>query len=213
GRARARPDRGDHPLDDAHRAGAAGSDRWLPAETDRAGLGDDRSGREPAHQAVRADAQGDGPARQGQDARPTAADAGPVTWSAAHGRTNQTQKGWGQEEPDLAHRRRRPPLAARRPDDRDDRPLQPPDRPVDDRGRRGARPALDHARCPADANGCGALARQGHRGDGLIAPCVSWSSSSPGRWSRTRTPCRSRRWTKTETSSSRSPWAATTLAG
>ncbi len=113
------------------------------------GLRDDRAGGEPARQAVRADAQADGPAREGQDARPAAADARHVTWSAADGRTNQAQESRVAEEPDLAHRRRRPPLAARRSHDRDDRPLQPADRPVDDRGRRRARPALARPTAPS----------------------------------------------------------------
>ena len=70
GRARARPARGDHPLDDAGRARQPGADRRLAAQADRAGLGDDGPGGEPARQAVRPDAQDDVPARPGQDAGP-----------------------------------------------------------------------------------------------------------------------------------------------
>ena len=52
----------------------------------------------------------------------------------------------------MARRRRRPPLPARRPLHRDDRPLQRADRPVDDRARRGARPALARPRRAAVAS-------------------------------------------------------------
>ena len=45
-------------------------DRRLAAQADRAGLGDDRPGRQPARQAVRPDAEDDVAARRGQDARP-----------------------------------------------------------------------------------------------------------------------------------------------
>ena len=49
----------------------------------------------------------------------------------------------GREEgPDLARRRRRPALPARRPLHRDPRPVQPADRAVDHRAQRGARPRL-----------------------------------------------------------------------
>ena len=84
---------------------------------------------------------------------PAAADDGacaePVSLanlSRRNGRTNQTQKGGFEEEPDVAHRRRRQALAARRAHDRDDRPLQPADRALGDRGRRGARAALARPR-------------------------------------------------------------------
>ncbi len=67
GRARARPPRGDHPLDDAGRAGEPDGDRRLAAQADRARLGHDGPGGQPARQAVRPDAQDDG--RDGARAR------------------------------------------------------------------------------------------------------------------------------------------------
>ena len=50
-------------------------DRRLAAQADRQGVGHHRRGRESARQAVRPDAEDDGPARKGQDARPPAAHA------------------------------------------------------------------------------------------------------------------------------------------
>ena len=74
GRGRARSRGGDHPLDDACRAGESRGDQRLAAEADRSWLRHDRSGRKPARQAVRPDAKDDGRALQGQDARHAAAD-------------------------------------------------------------------------------------------------------------------------------------------
>ena len=58
-RARARPRRGDHPLDDAGGAPPARADQGLAPAADRQGLGDDRPAGQPARQAVRRDAQDD----------------------------------------------------------------------------------------------------------------------------------------------------------
>ena len=58
-RGRARPGRGDHPLDDARRAGQPGADQRLAPQTDRQRLGDQGPARQAAGQAVRPDAQDD----------------------------------------------------------------------------------------------------------------------------------------------------------
>ena len=75
-----------------------------------------------------------------------------------HGSSTSTHPRGRQEEPDLARRRRRSALAARRPHHRDPRPLQRPDRALDDHGRRGARALLAlHAapsRPPRSASSC-----------------------------------------------------------
>ena len=74
-RARARPDPGDHPVDDARGAPPARADQGLAPAADRARLGHERAAGQPAGQAVRADAQGDAPGRARQDARHRRADA------------------------------------------------------------------------------------------------------------------------------------------
>ena len=58
-RPRARPRRGDHPLDDALRAPPPGGDQGLAPAADRQGLRHDRPAGQPARQAVRRDAQDD----------------------------------------------------------------------------------------------------------------------------------------------------------
>ena len=72
-RGRARPGRGDHPLDDAGGAGQPGADQRLAPQTDRQRLGDQGPARQPAGQAVRPDAQADAADGLRQDARPAAA--------------------------------------------------------------------------------------------------------------------------------------------
>ena len=52
------------------------TDQRLPAQADRPGLRHECRRRQPARQAVRPDAEDDGPARRGQDARSPAAAAG-----------------------------------------------------------------------------------------------------------------------------------------
>ena len=74
-RARARPRRGDHPLDDARGAPPARAHQGLAAPAHRQGLGHQRPGGQPAGQAVRPDAQAHAPGRARQDARPRRADA------------------------------------------------------------------------------------------------------------------------------------------
>src|SRR3954464_3671118 len=88
--------------------------------------------------------------------------SGRLGFPVAYVRTSSTHPRGEQEESDLARRRRRSALAARRPRDRDDRPLQPADRAVRDRHRRGARQALARARRAAYEHGQEAPARQGH---------------------------------------------------
>ena len=56
-RARARPGRGDHPLDDAGGAGQPGADQRLPPQTDRRRLRDQGPAGQRAGQAVRPDAK------------------------------------------------------------------------------------------------------------------------------------------------------------
>ena len=68
-RGRARPGRGDHPLDDAGRAGQPGADQGLAPQTDRQRLRDQGPARQPAGQAVRPDAQDDAADGLRQDAR------------------------------------------------------------------------------------------------------------------------------------------------
>src|SRR5438105_14051499 len=80
-----------------------------------------------------------------------------LPWKGTVG-TTQAHACGRQEGPDLARRRRRSALAARRARDRDDRPLQPADGPVDDRDRRGTRTGLAGAGRPADADGAQAAA-------------------------------------------------------
>ena len=58
-RARARPRRGDHPLDDAVGAAAPRVDQGLAPPPHREGLGHERPAGQPAGQAVRGDAQAD----------------------------------------------------------------------------------------------------------------------------------------------------------
>ena len=61
------------------RAPPPGGDQGLAAAADRQGLRHDRPAGQPAHQAVRRDAQDDARAAVGQDARPRAAHASAVT--------------------------------------------------------------------------------------------------------------------------------------
>src|SRR5262249_50621489 len=91
-----------------------------------------------------------------------------LTCRSPYGRTNQTQTSRVEEEPDLAHRRRRQALAARRPHDRDDRAVQPADRALDDGAPGGARAPLARARRPALGDGRDAVAHQGHPGLGQL---------------------------------------------
>ena len=74
-RPRARPRRGDHPLDDAVGAPPPGVDQGLAAAADRQGQRHQRPAGQPARQAVRRDAQDDARAAVGQDARPRPAHA------------------------------------------------------------------------------------------------------------------------------------------
>ena len=175
------------------RAGQPDDDRRLPPQADRAGLGDDDPGGEPARQAVRPDAEDDGPARSRQDARPGATHEGhalsgrsPANLLRRNG-PYSSQKGGFAKEPDLARGRRRPPLAARWAHDRDDRPLQPPDRPLGDRDRRRARAPLARPRSAAHPHGGDAPAHQGDPGLGrpsarmrdLVEFCVRALVSDP----------------------------------
>ena len=77
-----------------------------------------------------------------------------------------------QEERDLPGGRRRLPLAPRRAEHRDDRPLQPADRPVDRRDRHGQGQRLDREGRPADPRGEEAHEdrRQGRRVAGMAEP-------------------------------------------
>ena len=72
-RGRARPARGDHPLDDPGGARQPGDDQRLAPQADRRRLRDQGPARQPAGQAVRPDAQADEADGLGQDARPAAA--------------------------------------------------------------------------------------------------------------------------------------------
>ena len=74
-RARARPRRGDHPLDDAVGAAAPRVDQGLAPPPHREGLGHERPAGQPAGQAVRGDAQADARPLPGQDARSRRPDA------------------------------------------------------------------------------------------------------------------------------------------
>ena len=74
-RARARPPRGDHPVDDALRACPPRRDQRLAPQADRDRVGDDGPGGQPAGQAVRPDEQADEAALRRQDARPAGAHA------------------------------------------------------------------------------------------------------------------------------------------
>ena len=74
-RPRARPRRGDHPVDDAPGASRPVADPGLAAAADRQGSGDQRAGGQRARQAVRPDAQGHEAGRPRQDAGPWRADA------------------------------------------------------------------------------------------------------------------------------------------
>src|SRR5205807_8669316 len=80
-RPRPGPPPGDHHLDDARRAGAPGDPQRVPPAPDRARLGHDDPGGEPARQAVRPDAEGDAPAPAGEDAVPVAAGRRSLTFS------------------------------------------------------------------------------------------------------------------------------------
>ncbi len=68
GRAGARPDSGDHPVDDRRGAAQAGADQGLSQAADRARIGHERPAGQPSREAVRADAQGHAPGGPGQDA-------------------------------------------------------------------------------------------------------------------------------------------------
>ena len=110
-----RPDRGDHPLDDAVRAPAPRADQGLAPAADRQGLGHERAAGQPARQAVRRDAQDDEGAAVGQDARPRAAHAEPLRplhCLPAHVRQHETHPRRREEGPGVARRRRRPPVPA-----------------------------------------------------------------------------------------------------
>ena len=67
-RARARPHRGDRAVDDARGAAPPAGHQRLAPQADRGRLRDQRAGRQPAHQAVRPDAEDDALAPAGQDA-------------------------------------------------------------------------------------------------------------------------------------------------
>src|SRR6185312_443787 len=118
-------------------------------------LGHERAGREGADQTVRRDAETDEVDAGGKDARRGRLDAaGALVFLAGlteplkgnRGSTTSSDPRRRAQEPDLARRRRRSALQARRPRARDDRPLQRPDAAVDDRARRGARPPLARER-------------------------------------------------------------------
>ena len=165
-RARARPHRGDHPLDDAGGAAPPGAHQGLAAAAHREGLGHERAGRstssikqfEQMRKLMKS-------MSAGQDARHRRADApGALSRSPAlatprtslcsrsernRGSTTPADPRRRAQEPDLARRRRRSALPARRPRDRDDRALQRADRAVDDRARRGARPRTGSPAAPS----------------------------------------------------------------
>ena len=82
-RARARPRRGDHPLDDAVGAAPPRVDQGLAPPAHREGLGHERPAGQPAGQAVRGDAQADARPLPGQDARSRRPDAPAVVAAAA----------------------------------------------------------------------------------------------------------------------------------
>ena len=73
---RARPRRGDHPVDDPVRAQSPRGDQGLAAAAHRQGLRDQRAAGQPADQAVRPDAQDDARHPAGQDARPRCSSCG-----------------------------------------------------------------------------------------------------------------------------------------
>ena len=105
-RARARPARGDRPVDDRARAPAARSHQGIAAAADRSRVRHDRSAGQPARQAIRSDAEDDEADRQGQDAgHPGAHASGSVTCTS-HGCSTETHPSGWQEGSDLAHRRR-----------------------------------------------------------------------------------------------------------
>ena len=134
---------------------------------------------------------------QGQDALAAAAGRGPLTCSPSRsssaqlrlevkslGRTSPADPRGQQEEPDLARRRRRRPLAARWPLHRDDRPLQPADAAVDDRARPRAPPALARPGRPADEHGQEADAQP--ETDGPSAPAAAIAEEAGGGGGRRR---------------------------
>src|SRR5205814_2543686 len=96
-----------------------------------------------------------------------------------------------EEESDLPRRRRRHALAARRQVHRDRRPLQPTDRPVDDRVRRGqgqglaleGRTAVRHGQAPAQGEEHWLNCSPSWRGGSSTIPtrCTSRRSSAKAR--------------------------------
>ena len=145
------------------------------------GSGHERAAGQPAREAVRRDAQADEGDAAGQDARPRPADAQPLDWPPPQMSVSMrlTRVG-GQEGSGVARRRRRPPLPARRPRHRDDRPLQRADRSVHDRAGRGARAPLARARGAAVRDGAQAAQDAGHQARRLLASaCASCSSTWP----------------------------------
>ena len=175
-RARVRPDPGDHPLDDPAGAPAPRADQGLAAAADRPRLGHQRAGGQAADQAVRPVAQGHAPARPGPDAGPRRAHApgslrqvlgvsllGTLTSSSAYVSENEIDPRRQPEESDLACRRRRSALQARRSRDRDRRALQRPDEPLDDRARRGEDPRLAFPGRAAERHRSQAAPHPGHQ--------------------------------------------------
>ena len=148
------------------RAPPSGADQGLAQAPDREGIGHERPAGQPARQAVRRDAQDDEGAAAGQDAGPRPADAEPLDWRPANVSQHATHPRRWEEGPGVARSRRRPPVAARRPRDRDDRPLQRADRPLDDRPGRRARPALARPRRAAVHHGAQAAQDAGHPAPG-----------------------------------------------
>ena len=135
-----RPRRGDRALDDAEGTAHAAPDRRLAPEADRGGQRDDDPAGQPAAFGPKADAEDDEADEKGQDAgAPTGAApaSAATTKEIRHGSTHAADPRRVEEESDLPRRRGRLALAARRQVHRDRRPLQPADRSVDDRLRRG----------------------------------------------------------------------------
>ncbi len=79
---RARPGRGDHPLDDAQGAGQPGPDQRLPPQTDRQRLRHQGAERQPAGQAVRPDESADEIDGQRAGADPAADGQAGWRWAA-----------------------------------------------------------------------------------------------------------------------------------
>src|SRR4029079_246580 len=157
-RARAGPRRGDDPVDDPAGAGLSAYHRRFAAPAHRPRERHYRPGGLASPERAQGDAEADEADGTGQDAHAPANHT-----EVRNGSTDETDPGRVEEEPDLPGRGRGLPLAARREVHRDRRALQPPDRSLADRVRRGEGEGLALQGRAALGRGLAAPQSQKHR--------------------------------------------------